>query len=259
MSTYAPLCGYLPPPTPRFAAVPTWSDKNDVLPESEWVEHDDHAALWPEIEQQHSSNCTNASLAHLATAAFRIAGVNAPRFSWSANYARHNGGRDEGAYCRDLARDFLEGPGMCPASLCPDANIFARWNQEMVSAASEWQALEIYQCMSFADVMSALSRRFLVYSGFVLGNSGMSNPSDGRMPEYDGIFGNGHAMASRGITKRFGDWRTITPNSWGKAWGDSGVGYWPASYWWVQSGNKVNLEAFAVRAVKHKKAMPVAA
>lgn len=51
----------------------------------------------------------------------------------------------------------------------------------------------------------------------------------------------------------------ITPNSWGKAWGDSGVGYWPASYWWVQSGNKVNLEAFAVRAVKHKKAMPVAA
>lgn len=257
--TFNPLCGYLPPPEPRFAAVPQWDEKNPVLPESEWREHDDHAAYWPKIEAQANNNCTNAALAHCATAAFRINGIDAPRFSWAANYARHNGGKDQGSYCRLLAWDFKDGPGMCPASLFPDDNIFGQWTPEQTKAANEWQALEIYQCMTFADVASALSLGFLVYHGFVLGQGGLTSPKDGRMPEYDGVFGNGHAMASRGLTRRFGDWRTITPNTWGAAWADKGVGYWPASYFWVQRGQYINAEMFAIRAVKHKKAMPVAA
>lgn len=257
--TYQPLCGYNPPPEPRFGNVPQWDERNPVLPESQWREHDDYAALWPRIEAQVNNNCTNSALANAAHAAFRIAGIDAPRFSWASNYARHNGGRDQGAFCRQLAWDFKDGPGLLPASMWPDNRIYGQWTEEHRRAASEWMALEIYQCMSFADVMSALSLGFTLYHGFVLGQGGVSNPRDGRVPEYDGQFANGHAMASRGITRRFGDWRTITVNSWGTQWGDKGVGYWPASYWWVQRGQFVNMEAFAIRAVVHNKPLPVAA
>jgi hypothetical protein len=90
----------------------------------------------------------------------------------------------------------------------------------------------------------------------VLGAGGVSNPRDGRMPQFDGSLANGHAMCSRGLTKRFGDWRTVTPNTWGTGWGDKGVGYWPASYFWLQRGNFVNLDCFAVRAVRHAQPLP---
>lgn len=244
---FEPKFGYIPPPEPRFGSVPAWADKNEVLPESEWREHDDHANEWPQIEAQRNNNCTNASIAMGVEALFKVSGIEAPRFSWSSNYARHNGGRDQGAFCRDLAMDFLT-VGLCPAALWPDSKIYGNWTAEQLRAAEPWKGLEVYQCMSFAEVASALSRGFIVYHGFVLGNGGVSNPRDGRMPEYDGQFSNGHAMVSRGLTKRFGDWRTITPNTWGTGWADRGIGYWPRSYWWVQSGNKINLEAFCFRA-----------
>lgn len=254
--TFTPRFGYIPPPEARFSAVPKWDDVNPVLPESQWEEHDDHATLWPAIEAQQNNNCTNAALAHCATTAFKIAGIDAPRFSWASNYARHNGNRDEGAFCRQLAQDFRDGPGLCPANLWPDNRIFGQWTAEQTAEAGKWRALEVYQCLTFADVMSALTRRFLVYHGFVLGAGGVTNPAGGKMPEFDGNFANGHAMASRGITKRFGDWRTITPNTWGTGWGDKGVGYWPASYWWVQKGQFINAEMFAIRAVRHNQPLP---
>jgi hypothetical protein len=210
----------------------------------------------PPVEAQQHSNCTNAALAHAATAAFRFAGIDAPRFSWASNYARHNGGRDEGAFCRSLAWDFKDGPGLCPAALCPDSRIFAQWTPEMTAEAGKWLALEIYQCMNWNDVGSALTRRFVVYHGFCLGAGGVSNPRDGRMPQFDGSLANGHAMASRGITRKFGDWRTVTPNTWGTGWGDKGVGYWPQSYFWLQRGNFVNLDSFAVRAVRRNDTLP---
>lgn len=245
--SYVPLCGALRPDTPRFSAVPAWAERNPVLPQSEWREHDDHAALCPVIEAQKNNNCTNASLAHMAGTLFKLHGLNPPRFSWSALYARNNGGRDAGAFCRDLAADMLN-VGMVPSELWPDGQIFGQWSALQTEAASRWKALEVYQCMNFADVASALSRGFLVYHGFVLGNGGVSNPANGRMPEFDGSYANGHAMWSRGLTKRFGDWRTITPNTWGTQWGDDGVGYWPASYFWLQSGQFVNLDCYAIRA-----------
>lgn len=256
--SYNPLMGRLTPVNRRFKAVPTWDSANPVLPESEWREHDDHADLWPEIESQQNSNCTNASLAGLANCAFKLAGVeNVPRFSWSFNYARHNGGQDEGAFCHDVMGDFRFGTGMAPSSLWPDEKIIASsFPKDVVDAASKWTALEVYQCMDFASVASALSMGFLVYTGFVLGNGYTNVPSSGKVPEWDGRVANGHAMASRGLTKQFGDWRTITPNTWGTSWGKKGIGFWPKSYFWESQGNMENLEAFAVRAVKRLDKLP---
>lgn len=251
MSDFTPRFGVIQPTQPRFYGVPTWDAANPVLPESQWEEHDDLASVWPEIEAQQNNNCTNAALAHAATAAFTFAGIPAPRFSWASNYARHNNNRDSGAMCRDLAWDFKNGPGLLPSNMWPDSKIFGGWTPEQIAEGEKWRALEIYQCMNFAHVASALTRRFAVYHGFCLGQGGVSNPRDGRMPEFDGQLANGHAMASRGLTKKFGDWRTITPNTWGKQWADNGVGYWPASYFWLQRSNFVNLDCFAIRAVRH--------
>lgn len=262
--------GCVQPTVLRFAAVPRWDERNPVLPESDWVEHDDLADCCPEVEVQQNNNCTNAALAMALGTMFRAAGVaDVPRFSWSFQYALHNDGVDRGAMCRDLMADVHSGArglGLPPASAWPDDRIFkprGGFPKQVLEAAAKWQVLEVYQCLTFADVMSALSLRFGVYHGFVLGTSYQATGPDGRAPEYDGAFANGHAMFSRGSTKRFGDWRTITPNTWGRGFGDRGVGYWPESYFWGQREMRgqtyVNLDAYAIRAVKRPDTLPVAA
>lgn len=260
MSQYTPRFGHNAPPVLRFAAVPSWDEANPTLPESQWEEHDDFAQVWPQIESQQNNNCTDASLAGLAHALFKFAGVeNVPRFSWSFGYSHHNGGQDQGAYCRELAKDFRDGPGRVPVEMWPDSRIVANsWPPEVLAEADRWRALEVYQCLDWQQIGSALTRRFMVYHGFVLGNAFQSTGASGRVPEWDGRMANGHAMASRGLTKVFGDWRTITPNTWGLGFGDKGVGFWPKSYFWAQNRGFVNLEAFAVRAPRRVDPLPKA-
>jgi len=264
--SFVPRFGWKRPPVQRFAAVPLWSDANPKIPESQWEEHDDFAALQPPIEAQQNNNCTDASMACLLNLVMKAAGVpDVPRFSWSFNYARHNGGEDGGAFCRKIIGDLLSGVGKPPASVWPDEKIFAPrggFPAEVLRAAAEWGLLEVYQCMDWADVGSALTRRFCVYHGFMLGNSYSRTGSDGVVPQYDGYLANGHAMHSRGLKRVNGKFRTITPNTWGPSFGDNGVGYWPESYFWgtatIRGQNWANLDAYAIRAVRRRGPLPVA-
>jgi hypothetical protein len=255
------LMGCLQPEELRFGAVPSFDEANEVLPESQWEEHDDYAAFTPPVRAQKNNNCTAAALSPLAECLFRSVGVeNVPTLSWSFLYARNNGNRDQGAYCRDLALDF-KGVGIAPATLVPDSQIYTPrggYPQDVMTAAGEWCALEVFQCLNSSHVASALSRRFLVYHGFVLGNRFFNTGRDGKVPAYDGRYSNGHAMWSRGLTRKFGDWRAVTVNSWGTSFGENGVCYCPSDYFWAQSGRSVNLDAYAFRAVKWKDKLPVA-
>ena len=246
----------------RFGAVPAWEDANPVLSEDECQDHDDLAGFTPSIGQQNFNNCTNAALASLAEAAFRAAGEpETPPLSWSFLYAHHNGRRDQGAYCRDLADD-LRKRGLPRADLWPENKIYLPRGgvpREVAEDAASRTALEIYQCLGWADVRSALARRFFVYHGFVLGRAFFNTGRDGRVPSFDGSFANGHAMWSRGLTRRFGDLRTVCVNSWGRSFGENGIGYIDASYFWGQRGNTVNLDCYAVRAVRRRDPLPPAA
>lgn len=259
---FVPKFGLVLPAELRFSGVPAFDEANDVLPESEWEEHDDLADFWPQIMAQANNNCTCASLAQGAEASFKAAGVpNVPHLSWGFNYTLRNGGRDEGAMCRDLAID-SKGIGLCPAALVSDSAVTkprGGYGQDVLTAAAEWQFLEIYQCLNWQHVGSALSERFIVYHGFCLGRSGLSASADGRVPEYDGSTANGHAMVSRGLTRKFGEMRTITPNTWGTRYGLAGIGFWPKSYFWDRRGNFVNLDAYALRAVRRRDPLPPAA
>lgn len=245
--------GLVHPDVMRFGAVPTWADANPVLSEADCEEHDDFAAYCEPPKTQHFSNCTDASMAWALKVAFRSQGFDVPDLSMSFQYALNNGGRDQGASCRDVAASVLA-TGKPPASLWPESQIFlprGGVSQEVKDAAGLYKAFEVYQCMNWADVRSAISRRFLVYHGFVLGQAFISRTgSDGMVPEYDGRRVNGHAMVSRGLKRVNGKLRTITPNTWGPSFGDKGIGYIPESYFWAESGNFVNLDAFAIRAVK---------
>lgn len=261
--------GCLQPEVLRFAAVPAWDEANDVLPESQWVEHDDLAEYSPPIKYQRHNNCTNAALAGGMETAINAAytGDRCPELSMSMLYSIHNGGRDAGAFCRDLAasvsgRGGGKVKGLCRASLWPESKIYASerdFTPEILADAEEHMAFEVYQCMDWTHVASALSRRFIIYHGFVMGNAWTQTGSDGMAPEFDGRLAAGHAMYSRGLRRTNGKWRSITPNTWSVQKGDKGVYYWPASYFWGQRGNFVNLDAYAIRAVKINKPLPKAA
>lgn len=242
--------GYLLPDTLRNAAVPAWDEANERLPEEKWEEHDDYAPIAPDIKTQHYSNCTNASLAGLGELLWRAAGNEKVTLSMSFLYSLCNGGRDNGAFNRDLAAKFLD-TGLPLDSLAPESKILAHsWSDEVIADAKTRQALEVYQCLNWEDVGSAITRRFLIYHGFVLGNAFFNARSDGNVPSFDGSMRNGHAMYSRGLRKQNGVWRTTTPNSWGVSFAASGVGYIDKSYFWDQRGQMVNLDCYAIRALK---------
>lgn len=254
--------GYTNPEELRFAAAPAFDESNTVLPETSWEEHDDYAPHCSKVEAQQNNNCTNAALASCGECLFRASGVDVPRLSWSFLYAHDNGGRDAGAYCRNLARLFRDGPGLAPVSVWPDSKIFlprGELPQVVVDAAAQYQALEVFQIFDWKGVMSALTQRFVVYYGISLGRAFFNTKKDGKVPSWDGSTRNGHAMWLRGTTKKFGDWRAINVNSWGRSYGDNGISYIDESYFWAERGRFVNLDAYGIRAVKRKDQLPQAA
>lgn len=247
----------------RYAAVPAWDEANPVLSEAEC---EDTERLRPFLSEPHAqpySNCTNASLAPMMEAMLRAAGVpGVEPLSRTFLWGMFNGGNpNNGAFCRDLA-DQLRKTGLPRLSLWPEEHTSTPRNPpaEVLADAGKHLALEVYQCMDWSHVRSALARDFFVYHGFVLGGVFIQyTPSNGKVPEWDGTLRNGHAMFSFGLTRRFGDLRACTRNSWGRTFGDKGTGYVPASYFWGQRGNFVNLDAFAFRAVVRKDPLPKAA
>lgn len=249
----------------RFGAVPKWSDKNPVLSESECQDHDNLAQFCEPSKAQNYNNCTNASLAWIVQTAFKQAGIACPDLSRSFAYALCNGGVDQGAMCRDVMSVAMT-KGLPPEMLCPEDHIYlprGGWPTSLLKAAMQWELLEVYQCMDWPDVRSALAREFLVYHGFSLGGDDRHCPffdtgSNGKPPTWDGRLSNGHAMGSRGLTRKFGDLRTVTPNTWGTTFGDGGVCYIDQSYFNGGSGNYLNMEAFAIRFAKIATPLPVA-
>jgi hypothetical protein len=254
--------GCVQPAELRFAAAPAWDEANPVLSEAECLDTERNKPFLSPVKYQKNNNCTNAALAGLGEAIERASGVeDVPRLSMTMQYALHNDGRDAGAMCRDLADDYRK-RGLCREALWGDDKIFLPRGglpQAVLDDAKNHVALEIYQCLDWSHVRSALARDFFVYHGFVLGNAFFQTRKDGKVPAFDGSFRNGHAMFSWGLTRRFGDLRACARNSWDVSFGDNGDCYVPAGYFWGQSGNYVNLDAYAVRAVRRVDRLPVAA
>lgn len=249
-------CGRNSPDEFRNAAVPAWAERNPVLQESDCDDHDDLAKWYPESLAQGFNNCTNASIAAASKAQLESQGIQTPNLSRSYQYAQCNGGRDQGASCRQVIQNLMGNgpyPGLPAESLYPENQIYmpkGGFPQHVIDDAKTRIAFEVYQCLSWADVISAVARRFFVYQGYVLGQNWFSVPKSGKVASWDGRFENGHATIARGLTRKFGDLRVIVPNTWGPSFGDNGVGYVDQSYYWTQRGNFVNLEAYAIRAFK---------
>lgn len=254
--------GYNNPDELKFAAAPPFDQANTLLSENEWEEHDDYAQFTPPIEAQQNNNCTNAAISSCAEALGASQGMKLTRRSWSYLYAHENGGRDQGASCRHVAKRLRDGDGLPAASVWPDEKIFlprGEVAQVVLDSAAECQALEIFQIFDWKGVMSALTQRFVVYFGISCGRAFFQTRKDGKTPSWDGSMRNGHAMWLRGITKKFGDNRAVCVNSHGKGFGDNGVCYIDESYFWAERGRFVNLDAYGIRALKKKDQLPQAA
>ncbi len=245
----------------KFAAAPAWDDANPVLSEAECLDTERLKPFLSPVKTQKNNNCTNAALAGLAEAIERASGVpDVPELSMTMQYALHNGGQDEGAFCRDLADDYRK-RGLCRKVLWGDERLYqprGGMPAEVLEDAKNHVALEIYQCLDWSHVRSALARDFFVYHGFVLGNAFFKTDRAGKTPAFDGSYRNGHAMFSWGLTRKFGDLRACVRNTWGASFGEAGDCYIPEGYFWGQRGNFVNLDAYAVRAIKRVDPLPVA-
>jgi hypothetical protein len=248
-----PRFGAVQPAEVRFGAVPAFADRIAPLPESQWVETDALRPFLPEVRAQKNSNCTNAASSNWLFTMLRAAGYDCPELSWAYNYARNNGGRDQGAMCRDLSMDLLQ-VGTPRRDLWPDERIYLPRGPiptEVSADAATRLGLEIYQCLGWADVGTALSLGFGVYHGFVLGIAFIDRTGpDGVVPAWDGRFSNGHAMFSYGLVKVNGTWRTRCRNSWGRGFGQGGDCYIDESYFWSERGQYINLDCYCMRAVK---------
>lgn len=240
------------PQTPRFAEVPTWADANDIIPESEWDLHDDFAAYDVPVRKQNYNNCTNAALAGAAECLLSAQRGERVTLSMSMLYALCNGGVDEGAFCRDLALKFMR-LGLCLESLWPESRVttLEEPSREVLDSAAKYRGFEMYQVRSWEEYGSALTRRFVLYHGFMLGSAFMRGVgANGVVPPYDGVLANGHAMYSRGLTEIAGVKRGVCVNSWGRSWGKGGLCFLDQSYFWHQRGNWVNLDCIAIRSVR---------
>lgn len=252
--------GYVPPhergEPMRFAAVPAFDEANEVLSESQWEENDDAAMYNSPIKSQKYSNCTNASLASMIELDLRSSGIDAPDLSWSFLWAHFNGGSpNSGAMCREVIAKAKE-VGIPRADLWPESNYAisrGEVSQAILDDAALYRPLEVYQCMDWRDICSALTRRFRVYFGLCLGGKFFNTPKNGVAPAWDGGRSNGHAMFARGLRKVSGVWHAVVPNTWGTSFGENGVSYMDASYFWAKSGNFYNLDAYAVRCIKAAK------
>lgn len=247
----------------KFSAAPAWDEANPVLSEDECQDTDRLKQFLSSCKTQENNNCTNASLAGLMEAEQRCAGVdNVEPLSMTMQYALHNGGVDEGAFCRDLADDMRK-TGLCREVLWGNEKLYVPRGgmpPEVLADAKKNLILEIYQCLDWSHVRSALARDFFVYHGFVLGQRFFNTKSDGIVPSFDGRLANGHAMFSWGLTrKKDGKLRACTRNSWGTSFGEQGDCYIDSSYFWGQKGSFVNLDAYAVRSVVRQDKLPSAA
>lgn len=247
----------------RFSAVTAWDEANPVLKEQECAETERNRKYLGRVRTQKNNNCTNAALAGLLQALKSQAGVeDNPELSMTMQYALHNGGVDEGAFCRDLADDVRVGKrGLCRDSLWGDDKIFVPRGglpPEVLADAQNTLAVEVYQCLNWDHCRTALSLDFFVYHGTVLGNAFFKTKKDGIVPPWDGRLMNGHAMFSWGLRRINGVLRPITRNTWGESFGDNGDCYFDPSYFWDQRGNFVNLDAYAFRAIKKTDPLPTA-
>jgi hypothetical protein len=243
------------PQEPHCEGLPCWSDEKAILDPRDWRGSGGKRDLWvPDRYDQGSTNsCTGHSFAGVVGASLAATGASPVRFSAGFNYGLTNGGRDEGAYCRDLVKSGKE-VGLVPEAVIPSDSYYKQYYPSSAyTVAKRYRIAEAYQIESWVEYCSALTLGYNVYHGFLIGQN-FRPDANGFLPDFTG-WGGGHAMWSYDLVQHptNGRWYGCGVNSWGTRWGKNGLCFFPESYFWrsaVVNGTQFyNLDAWAIRVV----------
>ena len=212
----------LAPPEGRVCALPPFEMSLEARDYRE-VDLRDGIDL-PRRNQGRTGSCGGQSSATAFDLAFRLSGQKRPASLFSAYglYAACNGGKDGGVSLMDVL-ETLKDRG-CPLEEdVPNGALFLpqiptpAWEK-----AKRFRVAEAWELKSFADICTALTLRFPVVAGIVVGNNFGTLDSTGTSPLPD-VEAGGHALAMVGLRKHpQHGWQARCQNSWGRAWGADG-------------------------------------
>jgi len=168
----------------------------------------DSSLIWHIVNQANQSSCCGCMGIDMVMLIREIMGLNRVILSQASLYGQGNGGRDEGMAI-DTCLRLLKTVGACPVSLIDqyDWKGFGRgtWPDQWKEVAKLYRAVEVLDCPTVELVHAANEAGHPV-----------------------GYGAKGHAVV------HIGPGRDI--NSWGRDWGDDGIGPWVTSDAELQRG-----------------------
>ncbi len=210
------------PPCPEGFSCSSFGEAFGVLPESEWRETDLSWIQAPVLDQKRTSSCVGHATCTSFTRAYQLSGDPFEDLSPYFIYGLINGGRDNGAQV-EAALTACQEYGVCRVSDIPAGAMYQQqFPPQAFEEAKKRKLLSGYICRTLQDIASALTLRFPVVVGIMVGSNFGRLDSEGVCPLPDQPLG-GHALAIYGLKKssRYG-WILPIQNSWSTSWGNQG-------------------------------------
>ena len=185
----------------------------DILPRSQWTETSLRHPFWNIHDQGQQNSCCPTAYAGLLETMREAQGLARIPLSQAYPYRYTNGGRDQGATL-DGVFLAIRDRGITPASVIDPMDWQGRnWPADADELAAELRIVEGWDCISVDAIGSVTEAGFCVALGVWWG-----------YPRRSG----GHAIYVIGKRKTPGGlWEFEMVNSWGKQWGNNGLGYLP--------------------------------
>ncbi|MDF0522822.1 C1 family peptidase [Bradyrhizobium yuanmingense] len=199
-----------------------------------------HPAIFPRIsfgvrDQGSDSSCTGFSLAHVIDVLqFRELGPDSPKrvsprmlYEMAKRNDEWTGSAYEGSSIRGAIKGFHRN-GVCSEATAPDTPGIKDWalTYEMAKEARETRLGAYFRLQpDISDYHSAINEAGVIYASAQI-HSNWDTPQDGKIAPRGKNVG-GHAFAIVGYNES-GFW---VLNSWGAAWGISGIAHWAYEDW----------------------------
>lgn len=225
------LGNLMPDPARTKVSFPVFGDTPDakLIPRAEWAglidAYESSAGFDPFLPPVHDQDgvgsCNTSTTTLLAEYLRARQGLPYVRLSAADLYHRINWGRDGGSLLEDALREMLAN-GVGTVDSCGYLWKDGSWKGPASAAErARFRLLEVYECPTFAHVMSAVLQGYGVNSGIMWYDNYQPGP-DGWLPRPAGRAG-GHAIMGYKPAKRGGEYGIWHQNSWGPDWPKKGA------------------------------------
>lgn len=212
------FCGCLPRTTePDGSIFPIVGDAGTeavpLVPRSQWTETSLRHHVWNIHNQGNQNSCCPTAYAGLLETLREIQGLARVPLSQAYPYHYANGGRDQGASL-DAVFFAIRDKGITPASIVDPMDWRGvNWPADVDDQAERWRIVEQWDMLHVDALGSSL---------------------EAGLPGVFGVFwqgGGGHAIYAIGKRRaaRGNSWDFEIANSWGRQWGENGLGWLPES------------------------------